>query len=129
MGGALGNVIDRVRFAAVADFLDFHLGDAHWPAFNIADSCIFIGVVVLCIQQYVCGASHFFIGKTIMRYAVVLTSFSLIALAACDSNTVKDTLGLERTAPDEYRVVSRPPLSVPPDFTMRPPTTATDVVA
>ena len=51
IGGALGNVIDRVRFGAVADFFDFHLAGLHWPAFNIADSCIFIGVVVLCLDS------------------------------------------------------------------------------
>jgi len=48
MGGAIGNVLDRLRFEAVVDFLDFHIGPHHWPAFNIADSCIFIGVVLLC---------------------------------------------------------------------------------
>jgi signal peptidase II len=48
IGGALGNVIDRIRFGAVADFFDFHLFGYHWPAFNIADASIFIGVVVLC---------------------------------------------------------------------------------
>lgn len=51
IGGALGNVIDRVRFGAVADFFDAHAFGYHWPAFNIADSCIFIGVVVLCIRS------------------------------------------------------------------------------
>jgi len=44
-GGALGNVIDRLRFGQVIDFLDLHLLGYHWPAFNIADSAIFIGVV------------------------------------------------------------------------------------
>ena len=48
VGGALGNIADRLRFGAVADFFDFHLGMYHWPAFNIADSAIFIGVVLLC---------------------------------------------------------------------------------
>lgn len=43
-GGAAGNLIDRVRFGAVIDFLDFYLGSYHWPAFNIADSAICIGV-------------------------------------------------------------------------------------
>ena len=50
IGGAIGNIIDRLSYGAVADFLDFHLFGYHWPAFNIADSSIFIGVVVLCIQ-------------------------------------------------------------------------------
>lgn len=42
-GGALGNLIDRVRFGSVVDFLDFYLGGYHWPAFNIADSAICVG--------------------------------------------------------------------------------------
>jgi signal peptidase II len=49
-GGAVGNVIDRVRISAVIDFLDFHLGDWHWPAFNLADSAIFLGVVLLLLD-------------------------------------------------------------------------------
>ena len=44
-GGAIGNVIDRIRFERVVDFLDFHVGTYHWPAFNLADSAIFMGVV------------------------------------------------------------------------------------
>jgi signal peptidase II len=47
LGGALGNVIDRVRFGYVVDFIDVYIGDAHWPAFNIADSAITIGAVLL----------------------------------------------------------------------------------
>lgn len=53
MGGALGNVIDRLRFGAVFDFLDFHIGDAHWPAFNLADSFICIGAAVIIVQAVV----------------------------------------------------------------------------
>ncbi len=49
IGGALGNLIDRVRFGAVVDFLDFHVGGMHWPAFNLADTFIFLGVVWLAI--------------------------------------------------------------------------------
>lgn len=47
IGGALGNVIDRLRFGAVADFFSFHVGSFAWPAFNVADSAIFMGVVIL----------------------------------------------------------------------------------
>jgi signal peptidase II len=47
IGGAIGNVIDRARLGWVIDFLDFHGGDYHWPAFNVADSAISVGVVLL----------------------------------------------------------------------------------
>lgn len=50
ISGALSNVWDRARFGAVADFLDFHIGDLHWPAFNIADSCIVVGVALLALH-------------------------------------------------------------------------------
>ncbi|MFN3225779.1 MAG: signal peptidase II [Hyphomicrobiales bacterium] len=47
IGGALGNVIDRLRYQAVTDFLDFHFGTYHWPSFNLADAAIFCGVALL----------------------------------------------------------------------------------
>jgi signal peptidase II len=50
IGGAIGNVVDRLRFGAVFDFLDFHVAGWHWPAFNLADSAITVGVVLLCID-------------------------------------------------------------------------------
>jgi len=50
IGGAIGNVIDRLRFGAVVDFLDFHVGSWHWPAFNIADSAICVGVAVMLLD-------------------------------------------------------------------------------
>lgn len=49
-GGALGNLIDRARMGAVIDFMDFQIGSYHWPAFNIADACISIGVVILMLK-------------------------------------------------------------------------------
>lgn len=49
-GGAVGNLLDRVRFGAVVDFLDVHWGNYHWPAFNLADSGITVGVAVLVIH-------------------------------------------------------------------------------
>ena len=45
-GGALGNMIDRIRFGKVIDFLDIYIGSYHWPAFNIADSAISIGMAI-----------------------------------------------------------------------------------
>ena len=47
LGGAIGNLIDRLRYNYVVDFLDFQFGDYHWPAFNLADSAICVGVVFL----------------------------------------------------------------------------------
>ncbi len=52
MGGALGNVIDRVRFGAVVDFVQWHVAGYYWPAFNVADSAITIGAVLLVIEQF-----------------------------------------------------------------------------
>lgn len=51
IGGALGNVADRVRFGAVLDFLDFHYKNAHWPAFNLADTFICIGAFLIICQE------------------------------------------------------------------------------
>jgi len=50
VGGAVGNVVDRLRLGSVVDFLDFHLGAWHWPAFNLADAAICIGVGLMIID-------------------------------------------------------------------------------
>ncbi|MCX5909632.1 MAG: signal peptidase II, partial [Deltaproteobacteria bacterium] len=47
---AVGNLIDRVRFGEVIDFLDVYLGTSHWPAFNVADSAISVGAFILFIH-------------------------------------------------------------------------------
>jgi signal peptidase II len=52
IGGALGNAIDRIRVGAVADFFYFHLGELGWPAFNIADSAICLGVAILLLRIF-----------------------------------------------------------------------------
>jgi signal peptidase II len=52
LGGALGNFIDRVRFRHVVDFLDFYLGEMHWPAFNVADIAICYGVTVFALVTF-----------------------------------------------------------------------------
>lgn len=51
IGGAVGNIVDRLALGAVFDFLDFHLGRHHWPAFNLADAAITIGVALLLIDS------------------------------------------------------------------------------
>ena len=48
LGGAVGNLIDRLRFRAVVDFLDFYIGQWHWPAFNVADIAICCGATLIC---------------------------------------------------------------------------------
>jgi signal peptidase II len=53
LGGALGNVIDRLRYGHVVDFLDFHAMGWHWPAFNVADSGITVGAVLLILDGFV----------------------------------------------------------------------------
>lgn len=52
LSGALGNLIDRVLFGYVIDFLDFYLGSYRWPAFNVADSMIFIGAALMIIDSF-----------------------------------------------------------------------------
>jgi signal peptidase II len=47
LGGALGNLIDRVRFREVVDFVDIGIGKFRWPVFNVADSCVTVGVILL----------------------------------------------------------------------------------
>lgn len=50
LGGAIGNAIDRLNHGAVIDFLDFHLAGYHWPAFNVADSAIVVGVAIIVLE-------------------------------------------------------------------------------
>ncbi len=51
-GGAVGNLIDRVLYGSVVDFLDVYIGSHHWPAFNVADSAISVGVGIFLITQF-----------------------------------------------------------------------------
>ena len=51
-GGAVGNLVDRGRFGAVTDFLDFYWRGYHWPAFNVADSAISVGVALLALRIF-----------------------------------------------------------------------------
>jgi signal peptidase II len=53
LGGAVGNLIDRLRFGHVVDFLDFHAAGWHWPAFNVADSGITVGALLLILESFV----------------------------------------------------------------------------
>ena len=53
LGGAVGNVIDRIRLGAVVDFLDFYIGNYHWPTFNVADCAICIGVFLILVRTFI----------------------------------------------------------------------------
>ena len=55
LAGAAGNIMDRIRFGAVVDFLDFYWRHYHWPAFNVADSCISVAVGLLVLDLYLEG--------------------------------------------------------------------------
>ncbi|RMG31164.1 MAG: lipoprotein signal peptidase [Gammaproteobacteria bacterium] len=57
IGGALGNLVDRVRLGRVVDFIDWHLGSWHWPAFNLADAAITAGAVLLLARMVLHGGS------------------------------------------------------------------------
>jgi len=52
IGGAVGNIYDRVSYGAVADFFDVHIAGFHWPAFNIADSAITVGVALILLEAF-----------------------------------------------------------------------------
>jgi Lipoprotein signal peptidase len=52
LGGAIGNVLDRIALGYVVDFLDFYVGGWHWPAFNLADSAITAGAVLLIVDSF-----------------------------------------------------------------------------
>lgn len=51
-GGAIGNLLDRLRMGEVVDFLDFYIGQFHWPAFNVADSAITVGISLLMFSLF-----------------------------------------------------------------------------
>lgn len=58
LGGALGNLCDRIMHGYVIDFLDFHIKQYHWPVFNFADSAIVIGAIILIIRSFCAGSAE-----------------------------------------------------------------------
>ena len=58
LGGALGNLLDRVRYGEVVDFLDLHWRDLHWPAFNVADAAITVGVAIVLLASFERAPGH-----------------------------------------------------------------------
>lgn len=58
IGGAIGNLVDRLYQGAVVDFLDFHVAGLHWPAFNLADSAITVGVAIILYESLIGGGTN-----------------------------------------------------------------------
>ena len=58
--GAIGNAIDRIIYGKVVDFIDFHIDDLHWPAFNLADTIIFIGACLFLFNQFFTAESAYY---------------------------------------------------------------------
>ena len=58
--GAIGNAIDRIIYGKVVDFIDFHIDDLHWPAFNLADTIIFIGAFLFLYSQFFTAESSYY---------------------------------------------------------------------
>src|SRR5690242_12484194 len=106
IGGAVGNVIDRLRLGAVVDFLDFHLGAAHWPAFNLADSAICIGVAAMlldCLQCDVIGN-----GGPVWTNPGTVRVYNDGVLSKSESPVVVIVGGAEPHGPGKWRVVAHP---------------------
>ena len=53
LGGAIGNFIDRMRFGKVVDFIDISVGEFSWPAFNVADSCLTVGIIIILVPLFI----------------------------------------------------------------------------
>ena len=58
--GAIGNAIDRILYGKVVDFIDFHIEDLHWPAFNLADTIIFVGAFLFLFNQFFTAESSYY---------------------------------------------------------------------
>ena len=58
--GAIGNAIDRIIYGKVVDFIDFHIDDLHWPAFNLADTIIFVGACLFLFNQFFTAESSYY---------------------------------------------------------------------
>ncbi len=123
IGGALGNVIDRARFGAVIDFLDFHIYGHHWPAFNVADMAVVSGIFVLILGSLAFDLNKKRKYRNKMKQKRKIRSFAILCLAFSLSGcgSVRNTLGLKKDSPDEFAVITRAPLEVPPHLILPTP--------
>ena len=58
LGGAIGNLIDRILYGQVVDFVDFSIGSYHWPAFNVADSALTVGIIIILMTSVLQEITH-----------------------------------------------------------------------
>lgn len=65
LGGAIGNLVDRIMKGSVTDFLDVYLGSYHWPTFNVADSAICIGIVLMALETLRPGTDPVSVGEEV----------------------------------------------------------------
>ena len=134
IGGAIGNVIDRARWGAVFDFADFHVGQWHWPAFNVADSAIVVGVGLMLIEfldrrETARALITAMIGghkiqgqmmrRTILTPGDPASRSAALALGGCSA--FENLGGGKKVSPDEFKIVSHSPLTMPPNAELRPP--------
>lgn len=123
IGGALGNVIDRARFGAVIDFLDVHIYGWHWPAFNVADMAVVGGICVLIFGSLAFDIHKKWRYRKKMKQKRKMRSLVYVGLAISLSgcSNLKSSLGLDRDSPDEFAVITRAPLEVPPSLILPTP--------
>ena len=123
-GGAIGNAIDRLRFGKVVDFIDVHVQTWHWPAFNVADAAITV--------EQPCGHTDFLwagersgmksseTNQKPIRRVLQFTMLVVIASGIAACSDFQRAIGSKKSSPDEFEVVVRPPLSLPPGFANTP---------
>ena len=99
LGGSLGNLFDRIKFSAVPDFIDLHIGNYHWFIFNVADIFITLGVICLIFDEL-------FFNKNKMKkfnFILIITLLSQFFLSSCQS--IKDGMsGKKSENSDEFLV-------------------------
>src|SRR6185369_13698055 len=103
MGGAIGNVIDRARWGAVFDFADFHVRQWHWPAFNVADSAIVVGVGLMLIDSLIGEKRPSMMRRTTFTPTALI---ALMALALGGCSAFENLGGGKKVSPDEFKIVS-----------------------
>ena len=110
LGGALGNIFDRLMYKAVPDFIDFHVGDFHWFIFNVADIFVTLGVIFMILLEFIDNDKVN--DQKNLNYPLLSLSFFCLFLNSCKS--MKPVSKSENN--DEFLVQKKSPLLMPPDY-------------